>query len=162
MLDLVGAEPLPDVAGRSFRSFLRDGGANPDWNDELFAEYTGLRGDLPSFMIRSGPWKLNYYFETESCQLFNLDEDSGELRDRAADADCREVLEALLRKIEQRWDAAGYLAEYEKERRAGEFIRRCGHELSPHEVTHFSGMPGYSQFDYTQLPIPPRPKDGAR
>ena len=162
MLDLVGAEPLPDVSGRSFGASLRGKGELPDWPDELFAEYTGLRGDLPSFMIRSAQWKLNYYHEFESCQLFNLDEDSGELHDRAADADCRKIVEMLLGKIKERWDTATYLADYQKERRAGEFIRRCGHDLSPHEVTHYSGMPHYSQFDFAQLPQPPRPKEGAR
>ena len=113
-------------------------------------------------MIRSAQWKLNYYHEFDSCQLFNLDEDPEELRDRAADADCRKIVETLLGKIKERWDAATYLADYEKERRAGEFIRRCGHDLSPHEVTHYSGMPNYSQFDFAQLPQPPRPKEGAR
>ena len=111
-------------------------------------------------MIRSKQWKLNYYHEFKSCQLFNLEEDPGELRDRAADAECREILEELLRKVQQRWDGDRYLEAYQRQLRSSELIRRCGHELSPHQVVHFSGIPNYSQFDYSQLPQPPRPKGG--
>ena len=161
MLEIAGAEPLPDVAGRSFAAGLRGDGSIPGWPDEVFAEYSGFWGDQPAHMIRSKQWKMNYYHEFKSCQLFNLEEDPGELRDRAADPECREILEGLLRKVGQRWDGDSYKEAHQRQLRASELIRRCGHELSPHEVVHFSGMPDYSQFDFSQLPQPPRPKGEA-
>ena len=158
MLDLVGAEPLPDVAGRTFAASLRTNGDSSNATTELFAQYSGLHGDQSGFMVRSEQWKLNYYHEFQSCQLFDLENDPGELWDRAEDPDCSEIVSALLGKIEQRWLPARYSEEHEKKLRGDTMIRSCGHGLAPHDVTHFSGIPRYSQFDYAQLPQPPRPK----
>ena len=80
ILDLAGAPPLPDVSGRSFARLLQ-GDAIPDWPNEIFCEYSGLLGDQPSCMVRSGKWKLNYYSEFDSCQLFDLDSDPDERND---------------------------------------------------------------------------------
>ncbi len=104
------------------------------------------------------PWKLNYYHEFKSYQLFNLEEDPGELRDRAGDIACAEIAEECLSKIHARWSAEQYMEESEKSRRAMDLIRRSGHELSPHEVTHFSAPFEDNEFDYSQLPQQPRPR----
>jgi arylsulfatase A-like enzyme len=41
-------------------------------------------------MVRRGPWKLNWY-EGDPPELYHLDEDPGELSDRAADPSCAAV-----------------------------------------------------------------------
>ena len=158
MLEVAGAEALPDVDGRSFHGFVSGNGEISDWTNEVFAEYGGLWGDQPGCMIRTGPWKLNYYHEFKSYQLFNLEEDPGELRDRARDAAYAEIAEECLSKIHARWSAEDYMEESEKSRRAMDLIRRSGHELSPHEVTHFSAPFEDNEFDYSQLPQQPRPR----
>ena len=69
LLDLVDAEPLPFAAGRSMTGFLSDSGSVVGWPDQTFAECFGRLDDRPSFMVRRGPWKLNYYHGYEVPQL---------------------------------------------------------------------------------------------
>jgi choline-sulfatase len=102
LLDMAGAEALSGAEGRSFRAFL-EGGDTSRWPNEAFAEYGGAHGDAPSAMLRTGPWKLIYFDETKSCQLFHLEDDPGELVDRAKETACREIVRDGLRKIHSRW-----------------------------------------------------------
>ena len=103
-LDIAGAPPMPDVSGRSFAPFLYN---NPpsDWPNEVFCEYIGLLGDQPACMIRTGAWKLNYYSEFDSCQLFNIDNDPNERNDLADDPQHQTLIKAGLEKIFARWSA---------------------------------------------------------
>ena len=155
LLDLAGADPLPDVTGRSFSELLMNGGGG-SWDHEVFSEYIGLWGDQPGCMVRTGPWKLNYYHETKSCQLFNLESDPGELHDRASDPECRDVVETLSARIHGRWSAEGILEALDRQARARALIRSCGHPPIPHPAPHFEPPNGASQFDFSQLPIDPR------
>ena len=152
VLDLADAAPLPDVSGRSFAGFLSGDGTIPDWPNEVFSEYIGLLGDQPSCMVRTGPWKLNYYHEFQSCQLFNMDEDADEMHDRAEDSACREIVEDCLARIHRRWSAERILRNAEKQNRAKDLIRRCGYGLMPHPVSPFAAPEGCNRFDFSQLP----------
>ncbi|MDP6779908.1 MAG: sulfatase-like hydrolase/transferase [Candidatus Latescibacteria bacterium] len=155
LLDLIGADPMPDVAGRAFTRLLRDGN-DEGWDHEVFSEYIGLWGDQPGSMVRKGPWKLNYYHETNSYQLFNLDCDPGELDDRARDPECREVVDTLSRRIHDRWSAERILDALDRQTRARGLIRSCGHPPVPHPVPVYEPPDEASQFDFSQLPIDPR------
>ncbi len=154
VLDIASAAPLPDVSGKSFAGFLT-GEDIPDWSNEVFAEYCGLWGDQPSCMIRTGPWKLNYYHEFLSCQLFNIKVDPDERHDRANDPDCAEVVKFCLQKIHARWSAEALLENFAKQERAREVLQSCGHAAVPHEVGRFTTPEGCNEFDFSQLPKVP-------
>ena len=152
VLDLADAPPLPDVSGRSFAGLLMGEGTIPDWPEEVFSEYIGLLGDQPGCMVRRGPWKLNYYHEFQSCQLFNMVEDPGEMHDRAEDPDCREIVADCRDRILSRWSAERMLRDAEKQNRARDLIRRCGYGPTPHPVSPFVAPEGCNRFDFSQLP----------
>jgi choline-sulfatase len=149
LLEIAGAGAMPDVAGRSFAGFLREGVA--DWPNEVYSEFIGLLGDQPSCMVRSGPWKLNYYHEFRSYQLFNLREDPEEMRDLRDDPACRGVAEACLEKVHRRWSAERMLERAARKRRARQAVHGCGHDLIPHPVAHFAAPEGSNEFDFGQL-----------
>ena len=151
VLDLAGAEPLPDQEGRSLVPFL-EGETPADWPNEVFSEYIGAHGDKPSCMIRSGDWKLMYYSEFDSFLLFNLREDPDERRDRAGDPACKEVAEKLLAKVHARWSAAEMLEGAARQRRSWKVTSRCGHPLIPHAVEHETPPPDANRFDFSQVP----------
>jgi choline-sulfatase len=152
ILELVDADPLPDVAGHSLAQFLRRSEPSAPWPHEPFSECLGAHGDEPSCMIRSGPWKLIYYAETDSCQLFHLIDDPAEMCDRARDPVCREVTQTLLERIHDRWSAEEMRRGKARERRARKVLDRCGHPLIPHSVTNESPPPHANHFDFAQLP----------
>ncbi|MBT7099361.1 sulfatase-like hydrolase/transferase [Candidatus Poribacteria bacterium] len=152
VLELAGADPLPDVAGRSLAGFLRRDSAPTDWPNEIFCEYIGAHGDQPSCMVRSGDWKLIYYAEFDSHLLYNLKTDPEELDDRAGDPVCAEIATTLLEKIHGRWSAAKMLEGGAKERRAQALIRGCGHPLMPHPVPRPDPLERAHQFDFSQVP----------
>ena len=120
VLDAVGAPALPRSRGRSFLGLLREPGAVP-WDDAAYSEYCtdstseamvgGLRAPLPDAgakgwrhrMVRRGNWKLIYYHGMEP-QLFNLEEDPGEMRDLAADPGYRAVRRDLTSEVLEEWD----------------------------------------------------------
>jgi choline-sulfatase len=75
LIDLAGSAPLPGASGRSLRCLLE--GANGQWDDTVFAEYAERGFGEVSRMVRSGPWKFNYYHGRQQ-ELFNLENDPGE------------------------------------------------------------------------------------
>ncbi|MCZ6633247.1 MAG: sulfatase-like hydrolase/transferase, partial [bacterium] len=154
VLDLAEGDPLPDVSGKSFTGFLTGEGI-PDWPNEVFCEYAGLLGDHPACMIRTGPWKLNYYSEFDSCQLFNIEKDPGEQNDRSNDPSCQEIVQTCLQKIQARWSAEDMLDNLKKQARARKIIQSCGHSLTPHPEPRYSAPEGSNEFDFSQLPKEP-------
>jgi choline-sulfatase len=154
VLDLAGADPLPDVSGRTFAPFLT-GQSIPDWPNEVFSEYGGLLGDQPGCMLRSGPWKLNYYSESDSCQLFNIDDDPGERNDRADDPACKDIVAEALANIHARWSAQNVLDNLARQERARRVIQASGHAIVPHEEPVFAVPDGSNTFDFSQLPQKP-------
>ena len=152
VLDMAGAEPLPDVAGRSLGGFLSGSQGAAGWQDEVYCEYIGAHGDQPSCMLRSGPWKLIYYAEFDSYQLFHLGRDPQEMDDRAGDPACREIAENMIKKIQRRWSAKGMQEGLAKELRARDLIQRCGHAPLPHGVANELPSADANQFDFAQVP----------
>ena len=152
LLEIAGADSLPDAAGRSLVPFLETGAEPADWPNETFSEYVGAHGDKPSCMIRSGPWKLMYYSEFDSFLLFNLDEDPEEMNDRAGDPSCREIAERLLAKVHARWSAERMLEGAARQRRLAQKLRHREETTAPHLVVHETPSDDANQFDFSQVP----------
>ena len=104
LLELVGAPPLPNIDGQSFRSLID--GHPGDWSDQTIAEATS---PLPTSAgtiqraIRKGPWKLCYYHGMR-IQLFNIEEDPLEHHDRWNDPACSAIAGDLAEELCQDWD----------------------------------------------------------
>ena len=75
-----------------------------NWPDVAFSENEGRLGDGPSRMIRQGPSKLIHYHGYDEPQLFNLEQDPGDINDLRGHPDCREVLSRLHRRVRKGWD----------------------------------------------------------
>jgi hypothetical protein len=108
-------------------------------------------------MIRTGPWKLNYYSELDTCQLFNIDEDPEERRDLSDNPRYQDVIQSGLEKIFARWSADNILQQAERQARARALIARCGHSHIPHAIPPFApDIDAVNDFDFSQLPEDPR------
>jgi choline-sulfatase len=151
LLEIAGGEALPDSSGKSFAQLLAPEGQSIEWMHEVRSEYMGLLGDAPAYMVRWGPWKLNYYHETGWYQLFNLIEDPREAADRSSDPACKAIAVDCLARMRERWSAEEALTQAKRQHRAMAFIDRCGHEFVPHEMSAFEVPEGYNEFDFGQL-----------
>ncbi len=79
LLDLAGAEPLPEADGRSFRALWRGG----TWEGTVFSELgTRWRRSLLARMVRRGSMKYVYYHDLPDL-LFDLERDPEERRNLA-------------------------------------------------------------------------------
>jgi choline-sulfatase len=152
LLEWAGCEPLPDATGQSFARLLADPPDNAGWNHEAFSEVLGSFGNQPSCMLRSGPWKLVYFAQTSSYQLFNLELDPEEADDRRDDPQTRGVANSMIEKVHRRWSAADRLTTSQRGSRARALINRCGHAPIPHAVSQFRAAEGDNHFDFDQLP----------
>ncbi len=121
ILEASGAPDLPRSNGRSLLSTLQH--PNENWENIAFSEYCmsdsehgrayspNLGGDdihakpggVQNRMIRSGPWKLNYYHGYQP-QLFNLQDDPAERLDRNNDPSCKGIKSELLDRVLENWD----------------------------------------------------------
>ena len=90
LIDLAGGEPDPNLPGRSLAPALTN---KLDEADAVFSEWIQW-GDLisPIRMVRSRQWKYVHYIGIGE-ELYNLEEDPGEIINRAADPACAAVLE---------------------------------------------------------------------
>ncbi len=93
LIDLAGIEPLAGASGRSFRSLLVEN-ADGQWDDTVFAEYAERGSGAVSRMVRSGPWKFNYYHGMQP-ELYNLQDDPGETTDLAGQPQLRSIAQRL-------------------------------------------------------------------
>ena len=84
--------PAPWGSGRSMAPLLT-GEGDEDWPDEACADSRANR------MIRSGPFKLNYYHGYEEVELFDLEADPEENHDLRNDPAYRSVREGLLARL---------------------------------------------------------------
>ncbi len=97
----IGAEPLPaaqEWRGRPLQEFIE----RPEPDRPVIAEYHDGGSPCGVFMLREGHWKLLYYADGHPPQLFDIEDDPRELRDRAGDPACAPVrgrLEARLGEI---------------------------------------------------------------
>ena len=104
LLESAGLPALPGVSGSSFTGRLAGSG---DGEDTVWAEHAQPAGPSGKVsvgrMVKSGPWKYVYWHEASE-ELFHLDEDPGERRNRAGDPACAEVCARLRRLARQGWD----------------------------------------------------------
>lgn len=101
LLQGAGLDPAPEMAGRPGRSLFDIAAAPPEPQRVIFSEYHAAGSNTAGFMLRKGRWKLHYYVRHRP-ELFDLETDPEELRDRADDPACAAVLgelEAELRRI---------------------------------------------------------------
>ena len=150
LIELARGEPLPKVSGRSLAGFL-EGKPPGDWSNETMAQYVGDHGDRPSCMIRSGPWKLMFYSEFDSYLLFNLEEDPGELNDRAGDSSCAEVAKALLAKVRTRFSAERMIEGNARQRSRQEVLSGEGHAETESRMYDRPSKEA-NVFDFSQVP----------
>jgi arylsulfatase A-like enzyme len=95
----VNAEPDPQRIGRSYAPFLR--GESPDWPKELYFEYGYMRG------IRTENLKLVERTEGWGDELFDLEDDPGELINRIGGPHYREQVVALRSRLHRFFEQAG-------------------------------------------------------
>jgi len=106
LLDLAAAGPLPGASGRSLRGLLE--GSDAAGEQPVFAENIARAAGgeiVPERMVRLGRWKYNHA-DGYPPELFDLADDPGERRSRAADPACAEVLERLRAEALRDWDPA--------------------------------------------------------
>jgi choline-sulfatase len=100
LIDLAGIEPLPGASGSSFAELLH--GRPVEWDDKVFAEYTPEPGPVCR-MVRSGSWKYNYYHGMKP-ELFNLQDDAGELNNLSGQPQFGDVEQRLNALVLQEWN----------------------------------------------------------
>ncbi len=109
MIDALQCPALPHSRGRSLLPLMR--GERTSWDDVAFSEFcqdrAGGGGPFPAKgvyqrMIRQDEWKFNYY-HNQPCQLFNLNEDPDEVRDRATDPACQGLIKDFTARILDGW-----------------------------------------------------------
>lgn len=99
LLDLCGVPGIADIRGQSFRCLI-DGKAE-DWKNVVVSENLWPpTSTCLHRMVASGPWKMNDYpgFDPE---LFNMDEDPGELRNVVSEPANADTLAGLHRRLEE-------------------------------------------------------------
>lgn len=109
VLDMVGATPIPgEIQGASFRCLMNGDAAA--WHDTTYSEnlWPPTAACLHR-MVKRGPWKLNHYHGHEP-QLFNVDDDPGEMLDRADDPACADIRAELTALVLRDWDHDAVLA----------------------------------------------------
>ena len=104
LIELTGAPVLPLMDGRSVWPPLT--GLEPIGDPEraVIAMCADLKGDLPSAMIRRGPWKLVDHYSYEHAQLFHLGDDPHERADLGMSAQHASVRQTLYEELCRVWD----------------------------------------------------------
>jgi hypothetical protein len=141
------------MSGVSLRPFVNYDEGDIRWGQETFSELFGAFGEKPSCMLRKDNWKLIYYSEYDSCQLFNLAEDQAEVNDLAKIPEYKAVIDEMLANIHARWSAERMIEGDRKEHLNRSIIESCGHDLFPHEISDIPAPEGANNFDYSQIPF---------
>jgi choline-sulfatase len=102
-VDLAGATTPVPLAGESLLPLATSDPGEVDWKDEAFAEYLAHGVDRPKAMLRRGRYKLMYFLD-ERPELYDLEDDPGEVHNLAGDPAYRPVLNALRDDLLARWD----------------------------------------------------------
>ena len=110
LLEMIGAPPMPRVAGRSIWPHLIGDLDAPD-RQETFSEHMGNRDTTVSRMIRRGPWKLYHYHDDRPPVLYHLGDDPDEERDLALDPHYEPIVADLMQRLYAGWDPSAILEE---------------------------------------------------
>lgn len=150
ILDALGAPALPDSPGRSLLGLVSRARPTPDWEDVAFSEYCADQytpdGESYHRMVRYGPWKLVYYHGMDP-QLFNLEEDPGEMHDRAHDPACREVVAELTARVLDGWAPAEIARVMARKRAEATVLRAWANRTQPAEQYRWSLLPAMNRLD---------------
>jgi choline-sulfatase len=103
--------PVPDICdGESLLPLLKNSGRFT--RDAIFSETVTLgQPEHAGCMIRTGPWKYCYYLDGSE-ELYHLEEDPQELRNRAGDVRHRQVQQALKQRVIEFWEPEQQLERY--------------------------------------------------
>lgn len=136
MLDALQAPALPDSPGRSFLGLVSEARPTLQWEDVAFSEYVADQytpdGESYHRMVRLGPWKLVYYEGMEP-QLFNLDDDPGEMKDRASDPACQAIRQQLTERVLDGWSPAAIGPILAHKRAQSQILRHWANQTHPTE-----------------------------
>ncbi len=136
VIDVAGAEPLPNIDGRSMKPLL-DGRQNDDWVHETFSELVDFQGGggdpLPSRMIRSGKWKYWEYSDPENLPpaLFDLSADPDEINDLGQDHAYTGLRTELSTRLREHWDPEFALREALDGKASHDMIAAWGKAVQP-------------------------------
>lgn len=155
LLDALDAPALPGSPGRSVLGLISDARPTPEWEDVAFSEYCADQytpdGESYHRMVRSGPWKLVYYHGIEP-QLFNLQEDPGEMHDRAADPSCRAIRAELTQRVLAGWDPDAIAETMVYKREEASVLRTWANRTEPQESYRWPLRPEMNRLDNWQQP----------
>lgn len=151
LLDALDAPPLPSSPGRSLLGLVSHARPTPAWEDVAFSEYCADQyspdGESYHRMIRLGPWKLIYYHGMEP-QLFNLDDDPSELRDRAADPTCQAIRAELTARVLDGWNPDAIAAVMAHKRGEAKILRQWANQTRPVEQYRWPLTAGMNRLDH--------------
>ena len=100
-------------------------------------------------MIRRDAWKLNYYHGQEP-QLFNLEEDPHEIRDRAADPACQDLLRDLRAQLLDGWNPEAIAAKMAALRAEHPILSKWARHVQPPDQYRWDLRPEMDYLDETQ------------
>ena len=98
LLELAGVAGFESPEARSFASAVREPGKSAGEFTTGYAEYCGTRYWFSQRVFWDGPWKLVWNgFDLD--ELYNLDEDPGEMRNRIDDPSCAGQIERMMAQV---------------------------------------------------------------
>ena len=100
LIDILGLPEEKGLHGKSFRKVLAS--PNIPFRDRVFIHWNG-----PSFINFDGQWKYALHPKSKTDELYNLQEDPGEIKNLAMDAMFKEIVK------KKRWEIYTWLRETE-------------------------------------------------
>lgn len=143
LIDLAGAQPLPDVVGRTLLPLIE--GDSTGWVNETFSELGPWASLPPSRMVRRDNWKLIHYDGLPQ-MLFNSDEDPDEFHDRSADPSVAHVRDELAARITAGWSPGHVRETLDQRARSQRLLRAWFHAVHPPEPDLWNPPEGANQY----------------
>lgn len=102
-LDLAGIQIPEEIQGASLLP-LMEGGNSEDWRESIYYHYYEYPGGGHSvkrhYGIRTTGYKLiHFYDDIDTWELYDLEQDPGEMNNLIADPDCSEIFEELKKNL---------------------------------------------------------------